>query len=479
LFYSWYDRFRWVYCQLEVLRHCLPPSVRRTLEELPESLDETYERLLKGIKKANRDHAHRLLQCLVVAIRPLLIEQLAEVLAVDFDDAEGIPRLNPDWRWGDQEHALLASCSSLIAIVDDNSTRVVQFSHFSVKEFLTSKRLATSSEDISQYHILLEPSHTILAQACLAALLQLGGHVDKDGTRNKSPLADYAAQWWVDHAKFGNVSSHIRKAMERLFDPDKPHFHYWLRLYDVERKYLNRALALFVHPRPIQKPTPLYCAALFGFRHLTEHLVADHPQYVNACGGVYVTPLVAALAGNHYSIAELLHEHGAVVDIRGRLKLTPLYYACRLGRFENVQWLLNHGADANFRNGGLPSPLHHAALQGHIDLAHILLEHNADAEARDRQGDTPLHMASSSHSSTAEVVQLLLRHGVDVNARSKTHSTPLHHAARQGKLEVVRLLLEHGANAEAKDRDGITAVQLASERGHDETAKLLSIYGGK
>jgi hypothetical protein len=111
------DRFRWIFCQLEVLRDCLPSSVRRTLRELPESLDETYERILKEIKKPNRDLARRVLQCLVVATRPLRVAELAEVLAVDFDDAEGIPRLKADWRWEDQEQALL-SISSLIAIVE-------------------------------------------------------------------------------------------------------------------------------------------------------------------------------------------------------------------------------------------------------------------------------------------------------------------------------------------------------------------------
>ena len=111
------SRFRWIFCQLEVLRYCLPPSVRQTLDELPETLDETYGRVLKEIKKPNRVHALRLLQCLVVAIRPLRVEELAEVLAVDFDDKEGIAKLNPDWRWGDEEQALLSSCSSLIAIV--------------------------------------------------------------------------------------------------------------------------------------------------------------------------------------------------------------------------------------------------------------------------------------------------------------------------------------------------------------------------
>jgi hypothetical protein len=162
------DRFRWIFCQLEVLRDCLPSSVRRTLMELPESLDETYERILKEIKKPNRAHARRVLQCLVVTIRPLCVVELAEVLAVDFDDAEGIPRSKLDWRWEEQELALLSACSSLIAIVQGGDSRVVQFSHFSVKEFLTSPRLTTASGEISNYHIDLEPAHTILAQACLS-----------------------------------------------------------------------------------------------------------------------------------------------------------------------------------------------------------------------------------------------------------------------------------------------------------------------
>ena len=71
--------------------------MRSVLENLPESLDETYERILKGINKVNQRIAHRLLQCLVVAVHPLCIEELAEVLAVDFD-AEGTPMLNPKWR---------------------------------------------------------------------------------------------------------------------------------------------------------------------------------------------------------------------------------------------------------------------------------------------------------------------------------------------------------------------------------------------
>ena len=46
-----------MFCQLEVLRDCLPPSVRRTLDELPESLDETYERTSVSLF---RNHHHLL-----------------------------------------------------------------------------------------------------------------------------------------------------------------------------------------------------------------------------------------------------------------------------------------------------------------------------------------------------------------------------------------------------------------------------------
>jgi len=51
--------------------------------------------------------AHRLLQCLTVAIRPLRVEELAEALrlAVEFDTSKVIPKLNGDLRQEDQEKA--------------------------------------------------------------------------------------------------------------------------------------------------------------------------------------------------------------------------------------------------------------------------------------------------------------------------------------------------------------------------------------
>ncbi|KAH9014779.1 hypothetical protein EDB84DRAFT_1635584 [Lactarius hengduanensis] len=211
--------FRWVFCQLEVLQHCLPQSIRRTLNELPKSLDETYERVLKEIGMANRDHARRLLQCLTAATRPLRVEELAEILALDFEGAAGAtPKLKEEWRWEDRQRAVLSTCSSLITEVDDGDSRVIQFTHFSVKEFLTSNRLGASRGDVSYFHIIPDSAHTTLAQACLGTLLQLDGSADNKQVKDRFPLAGYASQHWVEHAQFGLVSSRIEDGMRHLFD---------------------------------------------------------------------------------------------------------------------------------------------------------------------------------------------------------------------------------------------------------------------
>ena len=438
---SWYlfkivNRFRWAFCQLEILRHCLPWAVRRTLEELPESLDETYVRILREIKTPNRDYAYRLLQCLVVAIRPLRVEELADVLAIDFD-VEGVPKLNPRWRWEDQEQALLSSCSSLITITNVDDSRIVQFSHSSVKEYLTSPRLKTRNKDVSRYHIFLEPAHTILAQACVSVLLQLDDRV-KVGIDKHSPLAPYAARHWVSHAQYGHVSSRI-KGMKYLFDKDRPHFDSWLRLFDIDTKPgASSTFPLFISFHE-PEAVPLYYAALSGFRDLAKHIIDKHAHHVNARGGYYVTPLVAALAGRHFETAQLLH---------------------------------NHGADPNVRCYDGNTPLHAAVQSGHLKIVRKLIRYDADVNAQNLIGWTPLHIASRLVQPNIHVVRLLLKHGVEVNAQANDGSTALHEASVYGTPAVVRLLLEHGATVDVRNNNGRTPHQTISGTSRDRVHKL-------
>jgi len=159
------------------------------------TLDATYERALEAIPKQKMQHACRLFQCLVVAIRPLRVEELAEIFAIEFDQG-GTANLMECWRPENPEEAILSACSTLIAVIEVplQGSQIVQFSHFSVKEFLTSDRLHRSEDvNLRHYHIPLDAAHYILTQACLTVLLQLDENIDKKRLAT-FPLALYAAQ---------------------------------------------------------------------------------------------------------------------------------------------------------------------------------------------------------------------------------------------------------------------------------------------
>ena len=433
-----FDRFRWVSCQLEVLKNCRPENIQQVLYKLPASLDETFERILRGIKVYNQNDAYRLLQCLCVAARPLHVGELAEILALDFDESYGAtPRLNEDWRWDDPQQAVLTMCSGLVMLVDNGHSCDVQFSHFSVKQFLTSSRPVNPLRDISWFHIPREDAHTTLTRACFATLLRLDGSLSNDQVEHRFPLVRYASQHWVEHAQFGKVSLRIGDGMQRLFDPTKPYFSSWLRLYNIDDHWNQSGNAW------VARGSPLYYASLCGFLDLAEYIIKGHPEQVNATGGRRHNPLAAALHKGHFNVAELLHLHDASLNATDYNNQTLLQVAAVDGRSEVAQWLLERGAVPNSQRGDHGAPIHLATAYGHPEVIRALLkpEYGVDIDSADKGGRTPLHLASST--GKAEIVRLLLDHDANPNAVDKDGCTPL---SLTWTTEVERLLLDYGAS---------------------------------
>ena len=464
------NRFRWVFCQLEVLRHCFPNNLRRTLEELPKSLDDTYKRILKEINNANQVHAYRLIQCLAVASRPLRVDELAEVLAFDLSEG-GIPKLNADWRWENQEEAVLLACSSLVSVVIDHGSQVVQFSHFSVKEFLTSDRLARCTEE-SQFYIPVEPSHTILAQACLGALLSLDHHTDQYNAW-QFPLYGYATTYWVGHALIGDVELVIKDSLDHFFDMDKPYFSAWF-----QREF---TWELSTDPVKDDAGVPpsaasLYFAAWRGFRGLVERLAIKHPQQVDHLGGRFGTPLYASLQEEHFEVAQLLLAHGADINSRCARDFTPLHFASEIGHLKIVKWLLNHGADVNSQAAHGQTPLYLSTIGRHLDTCRMLLEHGAAADTWVNAGTSPF--LEACRFGPTDIIMLLLDYSPDVNVRHPDHrdDTPLHWAARRGFLEFAQKLLELGAEVNLFNSHDYSPLLLASQYGHSGVVRLLLDY---
>ena len=449
----------------------MPSSIRKALNELPTTLDETYERALQGIPKEKWQHAHHLFQCLVVAIRPLRVEELAELFAIEFDQNVG-PHLKEGWRPENAEDAVLSACSTLIAVIENEGAKIVQFSHFSVKEYLTSDRLWTSENgSICQYHIPLDSAHRILARACLTVLLQLDENVDEERLET-FPLAFYAAEHWVDHATYEDVASQIQGPIEQLFTPSKPYFAAWAWIHDMDSD--RGRLSLTERPAP-PKATALYYAMLCGFSGLANYLIITHGENVNAKCGELGTPLHAASYKGHLDAVRVLLTHGVDVDATNEGRKTPLCSAYDGGHLDGVRMLLEHGAVADVYYDFAGTLLHEASFSGRADAVLLLLEHNADVNAGNSDGETPLHVASLM--GKASVAQVLLGHGATVNTQDRTNCTPLYQALKCGWLEVVRVLLEHGAGLNLRGDEDQTAFQVATSNGHAKVAQLLVEHG--
>ena len=421
-------RLRWVYCQIVYLRFCLPGRIRRALDELPKTLDETYEVALRNINKANWEFAYRLLQCVAVAFRPLRVAELAEMLSFDFKTGP-TPKFDEDLRLEDPVDAVLSTTSSLLAIVDVEGSPVIQFSHFSVKEYLTSDRLAKTNDIISRrYHISMTPAHTLVAQACLGILLHLDKNViSRDSLQEKYLLAKYAAKFWFDHAREEGVSDNVEDGMRCLFNPNKPHLAIWVWIYDPELPQWGQA------EMPSQlRGSPLHYAAVCGLHAIAKFLVVKLSQDVHSPG---------------------------FED-----KSTPLHLASRQGYKDVARLLLERGADATVQTNDGSTPLHLASQRGHEGVVRLLIMHGAVATAQAKNSLTPLHLAVKWE--RLEVARSLLDSGTDPTVQDERGSAPLHLASELGHRDIAGLLLENGADVKVQDKNGLAPLHLASQWGH-------------
>ena len=91
--------------------------MRKALKDLPETLDKTYERILRNIRPKSRDNALRLLQWLCIADEPIDLQHVMESFGVDLGQK---PHFNHDAQFVTAEK-VLALCPGLIIKVEHYS----------------------------------------------------------------------------------------------------------------------------------------------------------------------------------------------------------------------------------------------------------------------------------------------------------------------------------------------------------------------
>jgi hypothetical protein len=106
-------RFRWVILQLAELEKCSSRyEIDTQLAELPEGLDEIYNRILKNVDKKHRVDTRTFLQWLAFCKRPMTIKEIAEAITADFSGE--FPVFNQDKRYSDTQDVLVR-CSSFVS----------------------------------------------------------------------------------------------------------------------------------------------------------------------------------------------------------------------------------------------------------------------------------------------------------------------------------------------------------------------------
>jgi hypothetical protein len=308
-------RFRWAAYQLDTLTECVTRGmIFDALKDLPRTLDETYDRIIRKIdERRTANAARKILTWLTYAERPLTAIEVLQVTGIVTEDAH---RFDEDEVLEDSSD-ILRICSSLVSIgigtrdveefSDDDASdgesvysdinaeldvTYIRLAHFSVKEYLVSSRPC-----IPRYILKDHEPHDMLARCCLVYLLRF--HKDEwrsSDCESDFPLARYAARYWTKHARTSGMFSKQQQDLSaEVFMKNKTAFNAWMRFFDIKKPWnsapdIQRIIDIM--------PTALYVASHEGLEHAVSAVLTAGAE-VNAEGGRYGTALQAAAARGH------------------------------------------------------------------------------------------------------------------------------------------------------------------------------------
>ncbi|CAD0010045.1 unnamed protein product [Aureobasidium pullulans] len=431
---------------------------------LPTTLHETYDRILDRIPTMYLQDTIRLLQVLTWSERPLLIEEVVDLLAVDLDSPIGFDLENrlPN------PHEMVQLCSGLVTLgpqsldpEDDNVEgdfftlfeasgfrEEIHLAHFSVKEYLISDNVRNANY---QARLIQPIAAASIASVLLTYLLCLEKEIAQDKIASAYPLAFYAAKYWMH---FGRVADSEDTRLHILIDKlllEPGRRSRWLSVYDPDTPGWR------FERTSLPTPEPLYHASLCGLEQVSIRLLEGGAD-VNTVGGRYENALQAAAAGNHENITKLLINWGA--DVNAYNSVSTLQIASRNICRNIVRLLLANGAHVNAHSGMYGNALQAACAGNNADTVQILLEHGADVNAQGGRYGSALQAACVK--GKPEMVRMLLNRGADVNVRGGHYGSVLRAAYIRDDAEIVRMLLDSGTIHKVRDHAEIVRILLDS-----------------
>lgn len=406
--------------------------------------------------------AEQVLLWISFAVRPLMLAELLEALAVEPETRELDDSNMP------YEELLTSVCAGLVVI--DKNTEVVRLVHYSAQEYFKRIRLMK-----------FPTAQTDIARTCLTYLLfddfKEGPTLDENEavTRiRKHEFIYYAATNWGRHARGPPEQTLQNLALKFLASEEKLTSSVQIT-YFLEHWYRGESQR---YPR---KVNGLHTAAHFGLESIVNSLLAQGSD-IAAKDSDGENALHKAAEGGHEAVVRLLLEMGADIQAKDKSGWTALHKAATSGNRAAVLLLLENGAGISFKGVDGRTALHFAAEFGNEEVASALLGKGADIEAESvpygdaferkfHSGRTPLHWAAAN--GYTGLVRIFIEHGADVNAQNSTLRTPLHEAIMWGHTAVVEILLKNGAFPLCKEAEGWTPLHEAAWRSPGRVTELL------
>ncbi|KAE8454432.1 hypothetical protein EG329_000054 [Mollisiaceae sp. DMI_Dod_QoI] len=463
--------FQYVACQFDALKsHRAPAKIRAALKDLPEGLDDTYDRMLKEINPEYQKQVASTLKWLAYSVKPLHLDELAEIFILDheqpvpFDESERFSVIDD----------VLSYLPGLVTkfnvklwsnIEQRNKDSIeIGFAHFSIKEYLSSTRMAQPF-----FSTIEETSHLYITEACLAYHLQLSEMISvTKETIQQYALWEYAVKCMPDH--LGKVvpeswTASIKRRVPQVFT-------------FPSRSLLN--IARIRDPTSAAKEfgTALQAAAIFSNDTVVK-LLLEAGADANDQAELYGSALQAATFNENYDrlpIVRTLVDNGANVNFQGGFYGNALQSAAYANEKEVVELLLEKGADVNTKGGEYGSALQAAAANGGIEVIKLLLENGSNVNAEGGEYGSALQAAADalvSDEEAQDILLLLLDHGAHVNASGGVYGNALQAAIASDKLASAELFLSRGAKLDPPGQQwkDLLAV-IKKEEGRKEANRL-------
>ena len=288
------------------------------LGSLPQSLDETYERMFCNIDNYLIEDARQILTLLCFAVRPLKVQELIDGIAVEINGSTGLKRIRR-LQDADDIHEI---CPGFIDIgldaghssenyYEGDSTPTARIAHFSVQGYLESERIR--HQKAASFSFNSPTAQADIAQICLVHLLEHGlSSSDLDQSLVEAfPLAHFAAMYWYRHYRdTDDHASRIESLIVRLFQ-NQHSFVTWVKLHDMDKPWGKNVN----FRRPLGTiASPVYYASLLGLDQTLLDLnnigQAEGVKIdVNTQGGRYGNVLQAASSGGHDRVIQMLLEN--------------------------------------------------------------------------------------------------------------------------------------------------------------------------